>query len=48
MAPSNLPPQLTRRNDAYLLSPIGAVLMMGLYIALSLITGVAAFNRRGA
>ncbi len=33
--PSNLPPQLTGTNDAYVLSSIGAVLTMSSYFALS-------------
>ncbi|WP_414943737.1 hypothetical protein [Amycolatopsis sp. cmx-11-32] len=46
--PSNLPPQLTRMNDAYVLPPIGAVLVMLSRVALSLVAGVAGFKRRDA
>lgn len=46
--PSNLLQQLTGANDPYVLSPIGAALVMISYVALSLIMGEAALKRSDA
>ncbi|MEV6823520.1 ABC transporter permease [Amycolatopsis sp. NPDC051102] len=46
--PSDLPAQLTASNDQYILSPMGVLLVMLLYVIAALTAGVVGFKRRDA